>query len=85
MGKTMKRNIKATAVVVTATSPGLRKNWRVSAAIFVKYRSRCGILIQFPGRTIVSVETQLLPAALKDVDDGCAIAQKRASSCDPVA
>jgi hypothetical protein len=42
------------------------------------------MLIQFSGRTIVSVEAQLLLAAVKDVDDGCVIAQRRTSSCDPV-
>jgi len=42
------------------------------------------MLSQFSGRTIVSVEAQLLPAAVKEVDDGCVIAQRRTSSCDPV-
>jgi len=43
------------------------------------------MLIQFSGRTIVSAGAQLLPAAVKDVDDGCVIAQRQASFCDPVA
>jgi len=32
------------------------------------------MLIQFSGRTIVCAEAQLLPVAVKDVDDGCGIA-----------
>jgi hypothetical protein len=42
------------------------------------------MLIEFSGRTIVSVEAQLLPVVVKDVDYGCVIAQRRTSSCDPV-
>jgi len=42
------------------------------------------MLSQFSGRTIVSVEAQLLPAAVKEVDDGCVISQRRKSSCDSV-
>jgi len=42
------------------------------------------MLIQFSGRTIVSVEAQLLPAAVKDMDDGCIIAQRRTSFFGPV-